>query len=206
MKEEYHRAITAQSLRGLFSKAALEAVITGNLHQDRWQGQVGHPEFHFDDNAFDRSLAYMEANRLQVLPALKQGKPVLAWHALGRLTHAAQDFYAHSNYVTLWLEKFPDGTWPSPEDIDPLDDKILAGPLRSGKITWPLEPLSWIPPLKRFIVPLLPRDAHAWMNLDSPERGPKFTYAFAAAVKRTRFESEQTVGLLPPNLRTGFTG
>jgi hypothetical protein len=206
MREEYHRAITAQALCGLFSEVALEAVVFSNLHQDRLRGQIGHPEFHFDDNAFERSRAYMEANRLQVLPALEQGRPVLAWHAFGRLTHAAQDFYAHSNYVTLWLEQYPEGAWPIPEDIDPLDEKILASPLRSGKIYWPLDPLSWVPALKRFILPFLPDDSHAWMNLDAPERGLKFAYGFAAAVKRTRFECVQTICLLPQDLRTRFAG
>ena len=166
-------------------EAALKVVIFGNLHQDRLSGYIGHPEFHFDDNAFERGRAYIETNRLQVLPALQQGSPVLAWHAFVRLTHAAQDFYAHSNYVTLWLEQIPEDTWPSSEDIEPLDEKILAGALRSGKVYLPLAPLEWIPALGRYIPTLLPRDSHAWMNLDSPERGSKFAHTFAATVKRS---------------------
>ena len=203
---EFHRAITVQALRVQFSETALEAVIYGNIHQDRPAGQVGHPEFHFDENAFERSRAYLEQNRLQILPALERGDPMSAWHAFGRLTHAAQDFYAHSNYVTLWLERFPADGWPPPAEIDPLDADLLACPLRSGKIYWPLEPFSWIPALKRFIIPLLPRDSHAWMNLDTPERGPKFAYAFAAAVKRTVHEFEQTTRLFPPELLAIFRG
>jgi hypothetical protein len=206
MLKEFHRAITAQALRGQFSEVALEAVIHGNIHQDRPAGQVRHPEFHFDENAFERSRAYMEQNRFQVLRTLERGDTLSAWHAFGRLTHAAQDFYAHSNYVTLWLERFPADGWPPPVEIDPLDADLLASPLRSGKIYWPLEPFSWIPALKRFIIPLLPRDSHAWMNLDTPERGPRFAYAFAAAVKRTAHEFEQTTRLVPPELLATFNG
>ncbi len=52
----------------------------------------------------------------------------------------------------------------------------------------------------RIVIPLLPRDSHAWMNLDSPARGPGFAYAFAAAVKRTRYEYERTVDGLQSSL------
>lgn len=206
MFKEYHLAITAQALDGRFSQTALDAILLANIHQDRPAGQIGHPEYHFDDNAFAPGLAYIERNRREVRAALERGDAPAAWRAFGRLTHAAQDFYAHSNYVSLWLDRFPPHEWPPPEEIEPLDPALLAGPLRSGKIYWPLEPLSWIPLLKRFIVPLLPPDSHARMNLDWPERGPKFAYAFAAAVKRTAHEYEQTAQALPPDLLPLFHG
>jgi len=47
---------------------------------------------------------------------------------------------------------------------------------------------------------ILPRDSHGWMNLDSPERGPNFPYAFEAAVKRTKIEFERTTRDLPEDL------
>jgi hypothetical protein len=55
-----------------------------------------------------------------------------------------------------------------------------------------LELLTLIPLLKSLVMPILPRDAHGWMNLDSPERGPNFPYAFQAAIKRTKIEFERT--------------
>jgi len=202
MRTTYHRDITVQALSNHFSSQALEDVISGNLGQDHWlRGQIGHPEYHFDQNAFRKSKDYIEHNRLIVRSALEAGEPVTARKALGRLTHAAQDFYAHSNYIPRWLSRFPEGGRPSPEDVDPLDGSLLDGPeLRSGKIYFPLEPLAWIPGLGRLVTPLLPRDSHAWMNLDSPERGPGFDYAFFAAVKRTRLEYELTVDPLPSGL------
>jgi len=207
MLKPYHRAITTQALAGQFSGPALKIVISANLRQDHWlRGQIGHDEFHFDCNAFDAGWAYLERNRLQVRAALAAGQALPAQQAFGRLTHVAQDLYAHSNYVALWLERFPQGKWPPPDGIDPFDDGLLRGPgLRSGKLYYPLEILSFVPILKELVIPRLPRDSHAWMNLDSPGRGPKFAYAFAAAVKRTRYEYEQTVRDLPSDSLRLFT-
>lgn len=206
MNKKYHQAITRQACQGLFNEHPLEVIIQANIHQDRLRGQIGHPEFHFDSNAFESSQATMEANRREVVRALQDGEAVPAWQAFGRLIHAAQDFYAHSNYVTLWLERFPADAWPEAEQIDPLDETILSMPMRSGKIYWPLEPLSFIPLLRPLILPFLRRDSHAWMNLDSEKRGPKFAFAYAAAVKRTKFEYQQTVLRLNEAQRNLFTG
>ena len=208
MIKDYHRAITVQALREQFSEAALEAIIAANLNQDHLiKGQIGHPYYHVDENSFGRSFEYLEKNRAMIQPALEKGDVLSARQAFGRLTHVGQDLYAHSNYVTLWLSRFPADGWPLADLIDPLDQSILAGPdLRSGKIYWPLEPMSWIPIMKRFILPLIPRDSHAWMNLDTPDCGPKFAYAFSAAVKRTRHEFDLTVQAFPPALMWRFTG
>jgi hypothetical protein len=206
MLTTYHRAITTQALSSFLSPRILEGVISANLGQDHWlRGQIGHPEYHFDQNAFRRSWDYIELNRATVRSALERGDVYSAQQALGRLTHAAQDFYAHSNYITRWLGRFPDGQWPPPDETNPFDDRLLNGPdLRSGKIYWPIEPISWIPWIGRLVLPLLPHDSHAWMNLDSPARGPAFAYAFSAAVKRTRYEYELTISGLPSSLLGTF--
>ena len=108
MLKTYHRRITTQALSEFFAPQALEIVISANLGQDHWlRGQIGHPEYHFDQNAFLRGQNYMEQNRALILPALQAGDARSAQQAFGRLTHAAQDFYAHSNYVTRWLRPFP---------------------------------------------------------------------------------------------------
>ncbi len=120
---------------------------------------------------------------------MERGEAKRAWEAFGRLTHTAQDFYSHSNYVDLWLAIQPNGLVPAPREIDPLDDALVENPsLRSGKMYFPLGFLSFLPGIKELIIPLMPRDSHAWMNLDSEARGPLFEYAFHAAIKRTRFE------------------
>jgi len=184
----------------MVSPRALEAMIAGNLYQDRLRGQIGHDEYHFDNNAFEKSYAYMEEQRALTVSSLLANDASAAWSAFGRLTHTAQDFYAHSNYIDLWLACQPDGAIPTPSEVDPLDpDLISTRALRSGKI-YPLELLTFIPILKPWVMSILPRDAHGWMNLDSPERGPNFQYAFQAAVKRTKIEFENTTESLPEDL------
>ena len=106
------------------------AVVAANVHADDLWNQFGHDEMHFDNNAFEAGHAYVERQRALIRPALEGGSPEAAWRAFGRLTHSVQDFYAHSNYVTLWLERFPAQALPPAEGIDPLDRGLLAGPLR----------------------------------------------------------------------------
>jgi len=176
-----------------FSPRAIHTITTANLRQDVLGAQFGHDQYHFDNNAFAGSRAYIEEQRALIKPALEGGQARSAWEAFGRLTHTAQDFYSHSNYVDLWLVCQPNDLHPAPSEIDPLDDTLIENPsLRSGKFYYPLEAFSFVPGLKKWVMPHLPRDSHAWMNLDSEERGPMFEYAFQAAVKRTRVEYDLT--------------
>lgn len=188
------------ALDDIFSRRALEAMIKANLKQDGLRGQIGHDEYHFDNNAFDKSYAYIEAQRALTISSLLANNVSSAWTAFGRLTHAAQDFYAHSTYIKLWLACQPERNFPTPLDVDPYDSDLISSPtLRSGKV-YVLEALTLISVLKPLVMPLLPRDSHAWMNIDSPERGTKFGYAFHAALKRTKIEFQWTVEKLPAAL------
>jgi hypothetical protein len=195
MLKMYHRIATNRALKEFFEPEALETVISSNLAQDHLlTGQIGHPEFHFDHNSFTESWDYVEHNHQLIISNLNSGDGIAADRALGRLSHAVQDFYAHSNYVSLWLGRFGSGNWPPPDGIDSVDPEILNGTeLRSGKIYMPFELLTWIPGIGGFFTRFLPRDSHAWMNLDSPTCGPAFDYALAAAVKRTRIEYERSI-------------
>ena len=193
MLKPIHAEIVRRALGGAFSPRALEIIIAANMKQDILSGQLGHDEYHFDNNAFEKSKAYIEEQRALIPPALERAEVEPAWEAFGRLTHTAQDFYAHTNYIDLWLSCQESGMIPAPGELDPLDPDLIDSPaLRSGKLYYPLEALTFIPALKKFVVPLLPRDSHAWMNIDSAERGPLFEYAFEAAVKRTRHEFDLT--------------
>ncbi len=193
MLVRYHARITTQALADWFSPLALEVIIAANLHQDAIQGQIGHPEFHFDDNAFERGYAYQEAQRVMIQQISKRAGDLLpAWRAFGRLIHAAQDFYAHSNYLALWARQFPTGEpLPPPAQVLALEEDLLAHPeLCSGRI-YPAEMILWVLPfLKNWLYPRLPADSHAKMNLDYPERGPLFPYALEAARQRTVYEVE----------------
>lgn len=200
MLKPFHIEMTRLALEDRCSARALERISAANVNQDRVRGQIGHDEYHFDNNAFEKSYAYLEAQRALTISSLMANDVFSAWSAFGRLIHSAQDFYAHSNYVHLWLARQPERARPTPAEVDPVDPAVIhADALRSGKI-YLLEPLAFIPGLRRLVLPLLPRDAHAWMNLDSPARGPNFQYAFQAAVKRTKIEFEQTARKLPQDL------
>jgi hypothetical protein len=206
MLESIHVEITRQALEPHFSERALEAIIRANRGQDALGGQFGHDEYHFDNNAFAKSRAYIEEQRGLVISALREDQASRAWSAFGRLTHSAQDFYAHSNYVDLWLAGYGDATVPAPPKIDPVDPELIASPrLRSGKLYYPQEILYFIPGLRTLALSVLPKDSHAHMNLDSAERGPNFSYAFTAAVKRTQLEYEGIVADLSAEQISLFT-
>jgi hypothetical protein len=207
MLTHYHASLTRKALSAYFSRHALETIVAANLGQDNLRGQIGHDEYHFDNNAFEKSYAFIEAQRALTVSSLQDEDLLAAWSAFGRLTHTAQDFYAHTNYVDLWLARYRDATPPAPPEIAPLVEELVDSPkLHSGKLYYPFEALSFVPLLKRFVIPLLPRDSHAWMNIDSPERGIRFEYALEASIKRTRYEFDRTVAGLSSVQVALFTG
>jgi len=219
MRGIYHRQVLQRALGAQVSARALAAITRANLNQDNLSGLVGHPEYHFDDGLFAESLKYIEDQRAL---AAQAAWPAKAWAAFGRLSHAAQDFYSHSNYVALWMEqglpspvnhperseaksKDPDGAlrgakdwgWPPVTSIDGLDPALLKHPrLRSGRVYWPVEALWILPPFRPLVKRLVPKDSHAWMNLDSPAAGPLFPYSIEAAVQRTLAEFERTLAAI----------
>lgn len=203
MKQKYHRSLMYQALENQVSPAALETMTAANLGQDALRYQIGHNHFHYDSNSFLSGDAYLEEQRRAVSQALTVGDASSAWRAFGRLSHAAQDFYAHSNYVALWRERHPEA---APDQISPLLGEALTDPrLHSGRLYYPLEVLSFIPILRSLVLPLLPRDSHAWMNKDDPSR-PDFALAYAAALKRTELEYQKAIEGLSPAQVVLFAG
>jgi len=199
MLTQYHIEIMHTALGEKFSPRALATITYANIHQDRLGGQFGHDEFHFDNNAFEKTYAYIEEQRGIMPAALKAGDADSAQKAFGRFLHTVQDFYAHSNYVTMWLARYDPSSssgqaaLPTPSEIDPVDLTLINSPdLRSGKVYYPFELLYFIRKTRKFSLRYLPKDSHAWMNLDSPEQGFKFYYAMQAAIKRTIIEYEKT--------------
>ena len=186
------------ALGARFSPRALSAIINANIYQDRLSGQFGHDEYHCDNNAFEKTYAYIEEQRALAVLALQKNDALSAWSAFGRMTHSLQDFYAHSNYITLWLKRFDPSTSsrqtpPASSEVDPLDPDLLQHPdLHSGKVYYPFEFLYFARKTRKFSLRFLPKNSHAWMNLDSPEQGFKFDYAMQAAIKRTVIEYEKT--------------
>jgi hypothetical protein len=206
MLKPYHIEMTRLALGEHFSSDALQKITDANLHQDRLLGQVGHDEYHFDGSAFEKSYAYVEEQRALTLSSLLANDVLSAWFAFGRLTHAVQDFYSHSNYVDLWLTSRANGTVPAPSEIDPAAEDLLNHrTLHSGYVYLPLEAFYHFHWLRPLLLRILPHDSHAWMNLDSPKQGPNFAYAFQAGIKRTKIEFEKTTRDLPRDLFTVFT-
>jgi hypothetical protein len=200
-----HEEMTREALGEHFSPRALEIIIAANRKQDALRGQIGHDEFHFDNNAIEKGFRYINEQRGFVLASLLSPGVLSAWIAFGRLTHTAQDFYSHTNYISLWLDQHP-GTPPTPPEIDPVQKSLIRSPsLHSGKIYFPLDVFYFIPFLQKFALKLLPEDSHGRMNLDSPKQGPRFEYARAAAVKRTQHEFDLLKKILPPDLFAKFT-
>ena len=205
MLKPYHIEMTRLAIGDQFSSNAFEKIIAANLYQDRLLGQIGHDEYHFDGGAFDKSYQYVEEQRTLTISSLRAGDTASAWSAFGRLTHAVQDFYSHSNYVNLWLSHQSNGTASPPSEIEPVAPDLLNNPsLSSGRVYLPLEAFYHFHVLRPLLLRLLPRDSHAHMNLDSPAQGPNFEYAFQAAAKRTRIEFEKTIENLPNNLLVLF--
>jgi hypothetical protein len=194
MLTQYHIEIMLTSLGDRFSPRAISAVINANIYQDGLSGLFGHDEFHCDNNAFEKTYAYIEDQRALVGLSLKLSDANSAWSAFGRFLHSMQDFYAHSNYITLWLDRFNGQTPPPPPEVDPVDMSLIQSPdLHSGKLYYPFELLYFMRSTKAFSLRYLPHNSHAWMNLDSPEQGFKFDYAVQAATKRTVIEFEKTM-------------
>jgi hypothetical protein len=199
MLTQYHIEIMFTALGDHFSARALAAITNANIYQDGLGGLFGHDEFHCDNNAFDKTYAYIERQRALVVSSLASSDIKTAWEAFGRFLHAAQDFYAHSNYITLWLYSFDPSTGsgqatpPPPPEVDAMDPSLIDSPnLRSGKTYYPFELLYFIPNMRKLSLRILPHDSHAWMNLDTPEQGFKFDYAMQAAIKRTVIEFDKT--------------
>ena len=199
-----HEEMTREALAPHFSARALEIIIAANRKQDSLRNQIGHDEIHFDNNAIEKGHRYINEQRGYVLATLMGQGILTAWIAFGRLLHTAQDFYSHTNYISIWLSQH-EGTPPPPLEIDPVQKDILRSPsLHSGKIYLPMDALYFVPFLREFSLKLLPENSHGKMNLDSPQQGPNFAYARAAAVKRTQYEFGILQKLLTPDMFARF--
>lgn len=203
MKIVYHRQITQQAIQSQVSQRAMEVIIAANIGQDALRYQVGHDHFHFDSSAFSQGNAYVKSQHKIIQPALTQGNPQSAWQAFGRLSHAAQDFYAHSNYVALWLAR-NNGDNRTPEHIDPLDqDILLSNDLHSGKPHL-FDLLLYMNLLLASWLKMAPKNSHLAMNIDGPDR-LNFDFVFSAAAMRTQFEFARALNNLPVDLAGAFT-
>lgn len=127
MLRQYHQSITQQALESYFEPSALSEVIDANLAQDAITNQLGAtPYFHFDNNLIGEGNAYVEAQHVLIVQlAAEHGRSRVQRRAFGRLCHAVQDFYSHTNFVELWLSEHGGLMANSPDKIDALDHQLL---------------------------------------------------------------------------------
>ncbi len=184
MKSKYHIEITQKALSNFFSQDALKTILKANIKQDRISYQYKHDYIHFDSNAFESGFRYIADQNEFLITSIDSKDYITARRALGRICHSWQDFYSHSNYVKLWLD-INGETLPS--EITHNDDNVMNHPdLHSGINYGVTDLLALLPVVGKFIKPLMPMDSHAKMNLDSPQSGSHFVYAYHAAFIRTK--------------------
>jgi hypothetical protein len=183
MKTRYHIELTKKTIGDHFAEGPLRIIICANVMQDKISNQFGHDYIHFDSSAFEQGFRYIEDQQNILIRSVSDESYTEAQKALGRILHTWQDFYSHSNYVRLWLEKNVNA---NPCDIVHNNQQIFNSPdLRSGKNYGVMEFAAMIPLISHIIRPMMPDDSHAQMNIDSPKSSPIFPYAFEAALKRT---------------------
>jgi hypothetical protein len=200
MDAPFHIQLLKETLGSYFSPQALEEIISANLGQDALRYQLGaYPHYHFDNNEIASSLAYVEEEhaRIGILASDPNSAPAQR-AAFGRLSHTVHDFYAHSNYVDLWLAANGGLANTSPEQIDGLDPAVLNHPqLQTGSFLIWFDVLYYIPLLRPLLRKIYLRpNSHEAMNLDIPAQGPKFAYAMSAAKQRTLHEYKRAADTL----------
>lgn len=189
MEAEYHRQMIQDALAAHFSPADLQTITQANLGQDSLLGLL-RPVYHFDDSEFVASEAYVTQQRQTAVRAITgQQDRTAALQAFGRLLHGRQDFYAHSNWVSRWVETQGGPANCHPEDTPICPDTTAVPGLISGRAAIPLYLLYRVPLLGPLVQRLyFPPDIHDAMHLDHPGRGPLFPFAIAAATRHTQVE------------------
>ena len=116
-----HAGITTEANEGILSTNQLKVVILHNQMQDLHQTQS---QMHYDNCAFREGSQYI-ADEWSLIghAGTNTGDVVLA--AFGRLLHAVQDFYAHSNWVELHAQVKPIPVWDLA--VATLPSKIVSG-------------------------------------------------------------------------------
>jgi hypothetical protein len=171
-----------------FGRGDLDRIIRANLEQDSLRN-IFNPIVHFDDSRLEESQQYIAAHRRLAVDRLLIGDREEALRALGRLLHTRQDFYAHSNWAALWVERHGGLEAVQPEEIEICPDPATEAGVITGRAS-----LFWyfacrLPLIgKRLEHSVVSRDSHEVMNLDYPERGPLFAFALQAATKHSREE------------------
>lgn len=98
-----HRRITRQGMIGV-DPVAMNEIISGNLSVD--EGQLQHQQpCHFDNETFEKGSAFIRDQFAKAADALSLCQASQARRQLGMALHTVQDFYAHTNFVEINLQR-----------------------------------------------------------------------------------------------------
>lgn len=129
-KERWHKAISWSALH-FFKNEYLREIIAVQDEMDRVANLclAGIDKWHFNDCDFEGASRNLAKVYEEILAALEKHDKPEAARLFGRALHAAQDFYAHSNWVELQggkraaempLVDESDGNWPTLSPWKPL--------------------------------------------------------------------------------------
>ena len=199
MLSKYHIEITENSLGSFFTSMSLREIARANVGQDSLLSLFGvEARRHVCDCTVDESFAYVEEEHATIAAlAEKPGEEARQRAALGRLLHTVQDFYAHTNYVALWVAERGE-TASLESGGGELDPQLLAHPqLQIAQwLTW-RDPFYYVPVVGDVMRRVwLPMDSHEAINLDSPKSGAYFYWAMAIARQRTLREYARAVAAI----------
>lgn len=198
MQSRYHVQITRAAIGDRFTGTDFRRIVRANLGQDRLPNLVCHPELHFDGSALREAQAYIsQQRRLAVRLLVMYGDRAGALDAFGRLSHTRQDFYAHSNWVELWVAQQGGLDRVTPDEVEICLNPLAVPGLISGNGSAIHFLACRVPLYGRWHARhLTPPDDHEAMNLDHPGRGSLFPFAVAAATKHTVVELETLLRML----------
>jgi hypothetical protein len=208
MQSRYHIEMTRNSLGSFFAERTLLQIARANVGQDSLSSFLGQESRrHVCNCTVAESLAYIEEEHAQIAQLAdnggnRNGGAVVYRQraALGRLLHTVQDFYAHTNYVALWVAEHArrrsvDAALVELFHHDGMDAAILENSsLQVAQWSTWREPFYYVPILGRVMRQWsLPASSHEAIHLDSPRRGVYFYLAVALARKRTVAEYGRAV-------------
>jgi hypothetical protein len=194
---DYHAEITSKAASGVLSNEQITFVVRANMSQDIRQFES---YVHFDNCAFLEGANHIR-DEWKKIDAENDRLSQEALVAFGRLLHTAQDFYSHSNWIELHLEREPIPLWDF--QIETLPAGIVSG---TWAIGFPKKCGSGAP-------------SHDELNKDKPdspegqkvvESGPHqgqtyFMLAWDAALRESRKQLARLVGReLAPLPETGL--
>ncbi len=199
-----HREISQAGLSAQlknFTPQDIATIVNANLDQDKWDEGQPHPEYHFDNNKLLAGKVYVDSQYALIRAT---SNPQEALEAFGKILHAQQDFYAHTNFVELYRDYFHQhsGHYPLPREIPLYQDAlknpqlrtILQTQLKSGEFS-----------RAEFILKDLfhlnhDPNSHEMMNKDGPGR-PLYPEAKDLAERQTGKEIEKFLKTIRKNFR-----